>query len=152
MKGFSSSALLVLSLFILGAMNSCAARAQDSPVKSQPESRASSPMSTPRLVNRLAKCVVAQLDGVVRNRNLLLLDVGLNVTQAIGYCGCTSALMTWRVTGVVGASDRELAAGELNTLPRVGKPDKVYVVVSPDADFVKATDNVILSLSCSAPR
>lgn len=108
-------------------------------------------MTVPRLDNSLSSCVVAKLGDLVRSRNLLLLDLELNITQAIGYCGCTSALLTWRVTGAVGTSAREFAAGEINTLPRVGKLEKIYVVVSPDAEYMTVTDKTKLSLSCSAP-
>jgi hypothetical protein len=80
--------------------------------------------------------------------NLGLLEAEMNITKPIGECGCTSALLTYRVEGSLGGALRRLSTGELNTLRSLGKHEHIYFVLASDHSMLGATQKLTLYVGC----
>lgn len=106
----------------------------------------------PVVVNRVEKCVAITRGRSVSMLNLGLLEAEINVTKPIGQCGCTSALLTYRVEGKLGGAARQLSSGELNTLRRVGKREQIYFTLASDYTMLGATQKLTLYVGCGKTR
>ena len=146
-----STRILAVLLTSLAMSVSCAARAQPSGASAQAPHELVV-RARPTLDNRLSKCVTAELGRITTSRNLELIEVKMNFRQSIGECGCTSARLSYRVTGSVAGENQQFAVGELNTIRRTGKTEEFYLLLASDSEIAAGAKNRTIALACAAPR
>lgn len=101
----------------------------------------------PQVKNQLAGCVQVVLDAPEQRQNLLLVSAQLTVSRSIGTCGCTSGGIRYRSYETFQGRQRQMNAGVLNSVPRVGKPTAVLLVLNPDTEVYRTPPYRVV-LSC----
>jgi hypothetical protein len=101
----------------------------------------------PQVKNELTGCVQIVLYDPERHQNLLLVPAQLTVSRSIGACGCTSGGIRYRAYETVQGRQRQMNSGVLNTIPRVGKPTEVLLVLNPDIEVYRTPPYRVV-LSC----
>ena len=133
----------VLPRAIFCASVACSAHAQ--PART-PRSHVS---SAPKFLNRLEACISLELGQLEKLRNVTVVAAQLTVSQPVAVCGCTSAVIAYRVSTGTGSGRHEAFVGRLNTLPRVQTTQPVYLVLSLDEAIDREWTNPTISMSCS---
>src|SRR5690606_23231216 len=75
--------------------------------------------------NGLQQCVQINKSDIVQRNNLTLLDTDISVLQAIGYCGCKSAIASYHLY----SNEQHL------------RSEAITLISSTAYSFVLATDN-----------
>lgn len=109
------------------------------------------PAQEVQIQNLLARCMGVDVDGVRRDRNVVLGDATLRPAKSIGECGCKSAALAYRSTRVVQGREHVLAEGELNTLRLPASPTRMTLVLATDGAATNAHRWTIV-VSCEGPE
>ena len=88
--------------------------------------------SIPQIRNELRRCVEVTASHPRTEENLFLLPARLTFSASVGACGCRSGGIRYRAYETYQGRPREMNSGTLNTIPRVGTPSDVLLVLNED--------------------
>ena len=80
----------------------------------------------------IKECVRITPGETLRQRNLVLLPLDIEVRKSLATCGCTTPLISYKVMEPVKQRMVELSRGTIDSRPRQGRVDQIFLVLNHD--------------------